>query len=248
VEKTVFSREKLIRFLDRLEGSTGHYLTVYIKPSSFPGYVTEFPARFGPFAGELAEALTGEDVSRQAQLYETGAVIFWSETENRSIILPPFPVLEDGVFTGRPEVTPIHQLLEKERTLGLVLVTWGWYAVGVAGGGVILEYKKGTGHIHKRHKKGGSSSKRFARRIEEQKNEFLRRVAYRVEEKLRGHRMEQIFFGGNRLILKPLLEECPYLKSEADKLSKRFFNVRYADMEALSGSLENANASLVFNY
>jgi hypothetical protein len=57
-------------------------------------------------------------------------------------------------------------------------------------------------------------------------------VANRVEERFKGYRPEQIFFQGNRLILKPLLEECPYLQYEAQQISKRFLNVRYADREA----------------
>ena len=72
-------------------------------------------------------------------------------------------------------------------------------------------------------------------------------MANRIEERFIGYRPEQIFFGGNRLILKPLLEECPYLQSEIQQISKRFLNVRYANGEALLRSLEDVSKSLVFN-
>ena len=84
--------------------------------------------------------------------------------------------------------------------------------------------------------------------MEEQKRDFLRKVANRIGEVFKGYALEQIFFGGNRLILKPLLQECPYLKSEVDRISGRFLNVRYADREALHGSLEDVNGSLIFRY
>jgi hypothetical protein len=72
-------------------------------------------------------------------------------------------------------------------------------------------------------------------------------VANRIEERFRSYRPEQIFFGGNRLILKPLLKECLYLQSEVQQISQRILDVRYADRNALLGSLEHVNRSLVFN-
>ena len=149
---------------------------------------------------------------------------------------------------GAAETSLLRQLLEKERTTGIALVNWGSYAVGAFRGDTLLAYKKGTGHIHKKHKKGGSSQKRFARRTEEQKNEFLRRAANRIEETLKAHRLEHLFFGGNHLILKPLLEESAYLRSYAQQISPRHLPLRYADREALLSSFEHANESLVLSW
>ena len=202
-----------------------------------------------PLAEKVKEVLSTEAVLREAERCGTGVVIFWSQSEYRHIVLPPFPLAEDRVFRGRPETSLLRQLLEKERTLGVVLVTWGSYALGVLKSDQVVEYKTGTGYIHKRHRKGGRSEKRFARRTEEQKKDFLRRVANRIEERFRGYRLEQIFLGGNRLIVKPLLEECPYLQSEVQQISKRFLNnVRQADKEALLRSVEDVNESLVFSF
>jgi hypothetical protein len=72
-------------------------------------------------------------------------------------------------------------------------------------------------------------------------------VANRIEERFRGYRPEQIFFGGNRLILNPLLDECSYLQHEAQHISKRVINVRYADRDALIASMEDVSKSLVFS-
>ena len=130
--------------------------------------------------------------------------------------------------------------------MGVVLVNWGSYAVGVFQGNMLVASKTGTGHIHPRHKKGGRSQKRFARRTEEQKKDFLKRVANHIEETLQGYQLEHLFFGGNRLILKPLLDETAYLRSHAPQIEPRYLSVRYADREALLGSLEHANESLGF--
>jgi len=158
-------------------------------------------------------------------------------------VLPPFAIPQDKVSRGAADISLLRQLLAKERTTGIVLVNWGSYAVGVFRDDTLLDYKQGTGHIHKKHKKGGSSQKRFARRTEEQKKDFLRRVANRIEEKLQGYRLEHLFFGGNRLILKPLLEQSAWMRSYAQQISPRHLPLRYADREALLSSFEHANES-----
>ena len=247
MHQTTFTKRRLLDFLTQLEGSPGDYLTIYVTPSSFPAYTTDPLVELPPFAGEIRAALGTEAVLHEAQRYGTGVVIFWSESESRLIVLPPFALPEDRVFRGRPETSQFSHLLQEERILGVVLATWGSYAVGVFKGEKLVESKTGTAYIHKRHRKGGRSEKRFARRTEEQKKDFLRKVANRIEERFRDYRPEQIFFGGNRLILKPLLEECSYLQSEVQQISKRFLNVRWADGEALLGSLGDVNKSLVFN-
>jgi peptide subunit release factor 1 (eRF1) len=129
-----------------------------------------------------------------------------------------------------------------------VLVTWGSYALGIFDAGNLVEWKTGTGYIHKKHRKGGRSQKRFARRTEEQKKDFLRRAGNRIDERLGSFAPDYIFFGGNRLILKPLIQECKYLQTKAGKISSRVLDVRYADREALVNSLAEITKSLVFTF
>ena len=234
--------------LVQLQDSTEEYLTMYVRSSSFSRYSIDLAVELGPFADEVTEALSTDAVFREVQRYGTGLVIFWSQSKNRLIVLPPFDITEDRVVRGSPDTYLLNELLSKAYILGVVLVTWGSYAVGVFEGDALVESKTGTGYIHKRHRKGGRSEKRFARRTVEQKNDFLRKVANRVEDKFSGYTLEQIFFGGNRLILKPLLEESHYLKYEAHHISNRFLNVRYADRDALLKSLEDVNRSLIFRY
>ena len=247
MKQTTFSKKSLIDFLAEIQGNPEDCLTVYITPSSFRRSISDLLETL-PFANEVAEAFGTEAVFREAQRYGTGLVIFWSERKNRLFVLPPFTVPEDKVVQGRPHTMPLCDALQRERTVGFVLVTWGSYALGVFQGDNLVESKIGTGYIHKPHRKGGRSQKRFARRTEEQKKDFLRKVANRTEERFRAYPLEQVFFGGNRLILKPLLQECPYLGSQVDRISKRLLTVRYADREALLGSLEDVYRSLVFSF
>jgi peptide subunit release factor 1 (eRF1) len=96
------------------------------------------------------------------------------------------------------------------------------------------------------HRKGERSEKRFARRTEEQKKDFLRKVSNRIDEEFKTYKLDYIFFGGNRLIHAPLLRECKYFQREAQKISPRVLNLRYADKEALNRSLRHTTSSPVF--
>ncbi len=232
-----------------LKASPRNFLTLYLKPSlPFPleGLLTE--AKLSSYFNEIKEALETEVVLRKAEEYNTGAAIFWGENEERYIILPPFPFKADKVSLGTPDTLPLEEVLNKRYILGVVLVTWGSYSIGVFEGDNLIDSKIGTGYIQKRHRKGGRSEKRFARRTEEQKKDFLRKVSNRIEERFQNYPLDFIFFGGNRLIRKPLLKESRYLETKAEKISRRVLNIRYADKEALTNSLEELTKSLVFTF
>jgi len=246
LKPTAVGKRKLLRLLDQLEDSLSECATIYVSPLSLLALTSEPETESTVFAPEILAALTVPAVAEELGRCGTGAVVFWSERESSFVVVPPFAVLEDMVFRGRPETLMLRRLLQEEHLLGVVLVTWGSYGVGVFQGDRLLKSKVGTGYIHKRHKKGGRSQKRFARRTEEQKKDFLRKVANRVDETFEGYRPEQVFFGGNRLVLKPLAEESSYLRSHVQRVSKRFLNVRSADKDALGKVLEDIHGSAVF--
>ena len=244
--KRTLTPAKVLSLLTQLEASPENYLTLYLRPDSPSDYLAKLTEL--PSVKEIREAFKEGEFLEEAQRYGTGLVAFWGEGENRYLLLPPFPITEERVLHGRPETSLLRHLLEQEHLLGLILVTWGSYAIGLFEGKRLVDYKTGTGYIHKRTRKGGRSEKRFARRTEEQKKDFLRRVANRIDERFAGIEPEQIFFGGNRLILKPLLEESRYLKSRAERISKRFINARYADRQALTAGLRQIELSLLISY
>ncbi len=229
--------------LTQLEGQLGDCLTIYLTPPSFPQQITGLGAELS-LTEEIKNLLTTEEIIKEAQHYQNGVVLFWNQSENKYLVFPPFPILENRIFRGKPKTSGLRQLLTEEHTLGVILVTWGWYAIGIFKGDELISSKVGTGHIHPKHRKGGRSQKRFARRTEEQKKDFLRRISGHIEERLKHHNLEQIFFGGNRLILKPLLAECHSL--DLKQISPRLLAARHANREALLGSLEEINKSVVF--
>ncbi len=233
----------------KLRTIPGDYVNLYMKPSSFPHRASELLIEAGHdiCAGEIEYSVANEALVREAAKYRTGAAVFWQEN-SKYIVLPPFPIGEDKISIGELDASVLYETLERRCTTGVVLVTWGSYSLGIFDRDNLVDSKTGTGYIHQEHRKGGMSEKRFARRTEEQKKDFLRKVSNRIEERFKSYTLDYVFFGGNRLILKPLLKECRYLELGAHKISGRILNIRYADREALNHSIEEITRSLVFGF
>ncbi len=250
VARQFLTKPSLRNILADLSARPGDSITIYVEPAYFPGRLNELlsEATFTAYADEVKESANIEAVVKEAEKYRTGAAIFWNGHGNKYIVLPPFPIIGNRVLIGKLDTSLLFEVLERSYTIGVVLVTWGSYGVGIFDGTKLVESKVGTGYIHKEHKKGGRSQKRFARRTEEQRKDFLRRVSNRIEEILGKHPLEHIFFGGNRLIRKPLWQECRYLETQTHKTSGRVLDIRYADRETLNKSLSEIMKSAVFTF
>ena len=250
MEKEVLSKIRLYELLSRLESSPGDYISLYIKPSSFP-YCTNglsLQPQYNKYAHEIKELVNIKAVARVVERYNTGVAIYWQKNGSKYIVLPPFPITEDKISPVKFDASPLLAALEQAYVIGVVLVTWGTYSIGIFHRDNLVKSKTGTEYIHKEHRKGGRSEKRFARRTEEQKKDFLRKVGNIIEEEFKNCTLDYIFLGGNRLIRAPLLRECKYLQREAQKISQRVLNLRYADKEALNHSLREITNSLVFTF
>jgi len=250
MEKEILSKTRLYELLSRLESSPGDCISLYIKPSSFPYCINGLSLRpqYNTYAREIKESVKIKAVAQAVERYNTGAAIYWQKNGNKYIVLPPFPITEDRISLGKFDVSPLLETLERVYVIGVVVVTWGTYSIGVFHRDNLVKSKTGTGYIHKEHRKGGRSEKRFARRTEEQKKDFLRKVSNRIEEEFENYTLDYIFLGGNRLIRTPLLRECKYLQREAQKISQRVLNLRYADKEAWTHTLREITSSLVFTF
>src|SRR4051794_30012058 len=101
-----------------------------------------------------------------ATLAEADAVTFTGTDGATVRCEPPFPPL-DATALGRRDgldAEPLLRHVERPRTVGVVLVRLGGYAVGVFAGRELRASKVGSRLVHGRHRAGGSSANRFARR------------------------------------------------------------------------------------
>ena len=164
-----------------------------------------------------AQSIPGE-LTEMAANSKSGAVLFWGSTR-KYLVLPPFPFREKTMFAGCI-TEPLRQLLDSNFKIGLILVHLGTYAIGVCQGEELITSKVGTGLVHGRHKKGGSSQQRFQRRRQKQIQEFLDRVCTHVLEQLEpyGQELNYIVYGGPRHTVLLLQKRCAFLQSFEDRV------------------------------
>jgi len=158
------------------------------------------------------------DVLELAGHSRTGSIILWG-SRYHCMILPPFPSDEKAIFPGY-HTDSLLKLLANEFLFGVVLVHLGSYAVAVCRGEAVISSKLGTGVVHGRQRQGGSSSKRYLRRRENQVTEFLEKVAAHIAEQFTPFEREidYLFYGGPHQTVLQLKKECPLLHKFEDRI------------------------------
>ncbi|MCJ7604664.1 MAG: hypothetical protein MUO19_01340, partial [Dehalococcoidales bacterium] len=175
--KRVLTRTRMLAWLEEIGAtSDSSGLTVSLRADSPAGeiekHLKELPAH---------PDIIGHCSDRAGQT-KTGTVILWSP-EHKYLIHPPFPVAESCI-TPAIDVKTLHRMLSRDYLIAYILVRLGSYAVGVSRGENLVTSKVGTGNIHGRHKKGGSSAHRFERHRDKQIEYFMTRLCQRAREHL----------------------------------------------------------------
>ncbi len=196
-------------------GRSGH--TYYLLPGDAPPREIEMP----------------EDIGAMVQGSDTGAILFWSLGE-ANLVLPPFPVQASASYQGWC-TGPLQSLLDRSRFILVLLLRLGRYAVGVFDGEGLVLSKTGTRFVKGRHRKGGSSSARFARHREEQARALFDKaceILRGIVEAYPGH-LDHFVLGGDRLTLLALEKRCTYLKQLNAIRLRRILEVGEPSLNAL---------------
>ncbi|MDA0988658.1 MAG: Vms1/Ankzf1 family peptidyl-tRNA hydrolase [Chloroflexi bacterium] len=167
------------------------------------------------------------------QASETGAILFWSPGETR-LVLPPFPVESEAAAPGW-EMSLLWPLLERRWTVLVPLLRMSGFAVGIFEGERLALSKTGTRFVKGRHKKGGSSSARFARRREDQARMLFDKAAETLQELVEAYTgsLTHLIFGGDRLTLLAFEKRCPFLQRLEVIRLRRILNVERPSLNAL---------------
>jgi peptide subunit release factor 1 (eRF1) len=156
---------------------------------------------------------------------------------------PPFPPL-DPTAAGEREGFDPAALLEhagRERTVGVVLVRLGGYAVGIFEGRTLRASKVGSRLVHGRHRAGGSSANRFARRRGNQAREALAAAADTavaiLVEPARAGALDAVVRGGDRRALEEVFAD-PRLQPVARLAVERVLEVAEPRRKVLDATPE----------
>jgi hypothetical protein len=139
---------------------------------------------------------------------------------------PPFPPLrlartvDDGDPAAAAEDIVAHAVAD--RTVGVLLVRLGGYAVGVFAGSPprLVASKTGSRPVHGRSAAGGWSQHRFARRRENQAATALRAAADAAAAIFGPHRLDALVLGGDKRSIAGLRGDtrlAPYLGLATDR-------------------------------
>ena len=137
---------------------------------------------------------------------------------------PPFPPLPwtagDGDPAAAAEAIVAHAIAA--RTIGVLLVRLGGYAVGVFAGSPprLVSSKTGSRPVHGRSAAGGWSQHRFARRRENQAATALRAAADAAAGIFGPHRLDELILGGDKRSVAGLRGDprlAPYLARATDR-------------------------------
>ncbi len=156
---------------------------------------------------------------------QTGAFLFWSAAQAH-LVVPPFPVSRSAEYDGW-HAGPLQSLLDRPRTIAVLLLRLGGMAAGVFEGERLIASKVGTRFVKGRHKKGGSSAGRFARRREGQARALFDKACDTFREVVEPHRsrLEHVILGGDRHTLQDFEKRCPHLATYAPIRLRRVLNV-----------------------
>ena len=151
---------------------------------------------------------------------------------------PPFPPLRGDLLAH----------VARERTVGVLLVRLGGHAAGVFRGTLLLDSKVDSKLVHGRHRKGGSSSGRFARRRAGQARVALQAaadVAVRVlREPAEAGRLDAVVLGGDRSALATVLED-PRLAAVRALAVERVLEVGEPRLRVLQGTPDAFRSTVV---
>ena len=218
---------RLERWLAELQQPEGERVTLYVRPGHFLSYLESIGLEHGNWLQEIKGLPAGLIES------ETGLVLLWSD-DCKYVLVPPFPVDLNQLFPAW-DTSYLRALLDKKYLLGVVLLRLGGYSVGVFEGDQLLTSKTGTRFVKGRHKAGGQSQRRFARRREEQARELFDKACLVVATQFAAYekRLDYVFLGGDKLTLHSFLKRCEYLQRLAGKTLTRVLHVGKPRYEAL---------------
>jgi hypothetical protein len=156
------------------------------------------PERLGRWLERWADAHGGI-----AETASSGTVVTFVAGDGAAVECePPFPPVEGDLLAH----------VARERVVGVLLVRLGGHAAGVFRGTRLVSSKVGSRLVHGRHKKGGSSSGRFARRRAGQARVALEAAADVAVRVLRAPaeagELDAVVLGGDRGALTTVLADA----------------------------------------
>jgi peptide subunit release factor 1 (eRF1) len=230
------------RLLDKLDSASEHSITIYLPAESNLVDIQQ-SLKVIPENEQIMPVVRKELANSPC-----GVVIFWGENY-KVLVTPPFPFSEKTAIYGY-ETSKLKNILEQELTIAVVLIRLGTYGIGVFKGEELLASKVGTGLVHSKHSKGGSSANRFARHREKQIEYFFTNVCVHAREKLEPYlrQIDFLFYGGERRTIQEFTRQCNFMGQLEKKVADRLLNIREPKQKTLLESINQIWSSKIIEW
>lgn len=126
-------------------------------------------------------------------------------TADLEVPWPPWPVPPSGNLELVVGVLARH--VTRPRTLGLLLVRRGGWAIGTCREGRLLSHKTGSRYVQSRTAAGGWSQQRYARRRSGQADALVGSVADAALDRLPPGDLDGLVVGGDRQLVRAVLDD-----------------------------------------
>ncbi len=242
-KKLVLTRGKTLDFQEKLSNAQDEVFQTLYLPPNLPSDVLESEFKGLNLLSDVSRKIT--DIFDRST---TGAIILHSAHQTY-LIVPPFPVTEKSASQSL-DTAPLQSLLNRQYRIGIILVRLGSYAVGLCRGDKLVNSKVGTGLIHGRHHKGGSSAHRFERHRDKQIESFLIRVCGHVREQLEQHikTLDYIIYGGARTTILSLQKHCPLLEKIEKPTLPTLLDIPEPRRAVLESAISHIWSSTVYSW
>ncbi len=232
----MLSRDRVRDLLTNLSAEVEISTTEYVPPGS-----VALPA-----AKRLEKTVEGW-VPESAEKLGTGLVLV-AGPRLRLAISPPFPLQRPATTWPGPDFAPLNELISAPRTVAVVLLRLGAYAVGIAEDARLVTSKTGTRYVHGRHRAGGQSQRRFERNREQWIAKLFDEACRVLRDRLRPYegRIDHLTLGGDRHVLSRFMKRCDALRLLEDRLLPRSVPVERPNLASLEKACEAIWASRVF--
>ncbi len=224
----VLSRERMRQLLSTISSDVEVASTEYVPAGDSPGRGYEWVPRSAAEDGSGLVLISGPALSLA--------------------VSPPFPVPAPGAIWPGPDFRPLHQLLTEPRTVAVVLLRLGAYAVGVIEDQELVASKTGTRYVHGRHRAGGQSQRRFERNREKWIRELFDQVCRTAHERFGPYqrRIDHLALGGDAQVLSRFMGRCEALSYLDDRWLPQRVPVHRPNMNALLEAREAIWSSRVY--
>ncbi|MEE9269978.1 MAG: Vms1/Ankzf1 family peptidyl-tRNA hydrolase, partial [Candidatus Krumholzibacteria bacterium] len=118
------------------------------------------------------------------------------------------------------DFTALKEFTARRRTVAIVLLRLGAYAVGVAVDGKLEVTKSDTRYVKGRHRAGGQSQRRFERNREKWIRELFDKACRDAKERFApfSNSIDHLALGGDRQVLNSFMKRCDALSPLQDRL------------------------------